>query len=157
MELFMHALILKLVCISLYKRAPSYFQCDRERVQGWSWSCIYSGISWSLAHLMWCGAVANGNNSFHLKYHNHLIATMGFLILVGKMAFLYWKGCAEDPRDMQLFVRLTKVASCCCKPFSQWQHSFHLKAVPPLAKGLQQHHVTLMWQNPRNLIVLFVN
>ena len=31
---------------------------------------------------------------------------------------------------------LTKTLWCCHKPFSHWQHSFHLKAVLPLAKML---------------------
>ena len=43
---------------------------------------------------------------------------------------------------------LTPAIWCCCKPFSQWQHSFQRKLCSHWLKFLQQRHVPVVRQGP---------
>ena len=78
----------------------------------------------------------------------------------GIACICHWWDIHPRPWDLSCSsdaVHLQGNSNSNCKPCSQWQCSFHLKAALPLATSLWQCHVTLVGRDPGSHVVMDVN
>ena len=113
-----------------------YSDTDQRKHQSYASLALVRGIHQWLGR--WQGPVTWKNVSIWWRHHGikpcHMVVYVPLFLCSCQLTI--HPTCLLVMEEGMTGPCLTKTSECCHKPFSQWQHRFHLKAVLPLAKML---------------------